>query len=301
MAIGTFSPPVTAPDLLGNARAVVDSLDQLLLQAHHIANSVISGWHGRRRQGRGDSFWQFRPYQPGEASSVIDWRRSARGDVLYSREREWEAAQTVFLCLDIGCSMRYQSRFALHSKQERALLLALILAELLSKAGERIAVPHILLPTRTNHGAERLALALYQAQGQGNSFDFSQVSLGARAIIISDFLEEYGMLQEQFALLSQHHVQAHLVEIVDPAEERFPYHGDIEFSAPKGGEKIRLGRADHLRDDYQKLYLAHRTHVKASIQPMGWSFYTSVTDQPLAPTLHHLYFALTGLQEGRAL
>ena len=38
-----------------------------------------------------------RPLQPGDPVTMIDWRRSASSDHLYLREREWEAAHTVWL------------------------------------------------------------------------------------------------------------------------------------------------------------------------------------------------------------
>ena len=82
----------------------------LLVEARRIVNTVIAGWHGRRRRGIGENFWQFRPYVEGEAMSRIDWRRSARDDHTYVRDREWEAAHTVWLWADPSPSMLYKSR-----------------------------------------------------------------------------------------------------------------------------------------------------------------------------------------------
>ena len=61
----------------------------------------MHGVHGRRRAGVGETFWQFRPFSAGEAAQRIDWRRSARDDRLFVREREWEAAHTVWLWMDL--------------------------------------------------------------------------------------------------------------------------------------------------------------------------------------------------------
>ena len=65
-----------------------------------IVNTVIGGWHGRRKRGIGENFWQFRPYVEGETMARIDWRRSARDDHVYVRDLEWEAAHTVWLWAD---------------------------------------------------------------------------------------------------------------------------------------------------------------------------------------------------------
>jgi hypothetical protein len=73
---------------------------RLLAQAQHLAATVILGDHGRRQSGTGDAFWQFRQATPGDPLRRIDWRRSARGDVPYVRETEWQAAQSVTLWVD---------------------------------------------------------------------------------------------------------------------------------------------------------------------------------------------------------
>ena len=52
---------------------------------------------------------------PGEEARRIDWRRSARDDNLYVREREWEAAHTIWLWPDRSPSMAFSSRLARES------------------------------------------------------------------------------------------------------------------------------------------------------------------------------------------
>src|SRR5256714_10721107 len=72
-------------------------LPPLLVAAERVAVTVAQGVHGRRRVGQGETFWQFRQYQPGDAAARIDWRESAKSQRLYVRETEWEAAQSVWL------------------------------------------------------------------------------------------------------------------------------------------------------------------------------------------------------------
>ena len=71
-------------------------LPPLMVQADHLAASVSLGVHGRRRAGMGESFWQFRRYASPDSSSAIDWRQSAKSQHIFVREREWEAAQTIW-------------------------------------------------------------------------------------------------------------------------------------------------------------------------------------------------------------
>jgi uncharacterized protein (DUF58 family) len=109
-----------------------------MVAADHLASSVSLGVHGRRKTGMGESFWQFRRYAPTDAISRIDWRQSAKSQHLFVREREWEAAQTVWFWRDSGAGMDFKSGSV--SKRERADLLLLALASLLVRGGERVGL-----------------------------------------------------------------------------------------------------------------------------------------------------------------
>src|SRR5580700_1969967 len=110
-------------------------LPPLMVAADRLAASVSLGVHGRRRAGMGESFWQFRRYQ-NEDAARIDWRQSAKSQHLFVREREWEAAQTVWCWRDGSPGMAFASCSV--SKQERAELLLLALAALLVRGGARV-------------------------------------------------------------------------------------------------------------------------------------------------------------------
>src|ERR1700755_3717352 len=88
------------------AEALGARLPPLLVPADRVAATIAQGVHGRRRVGQGDSFWQYRPFLPGDAATSIDWRQSARSDRAFVRETEWEAAQTVYLWRDGSPRMR---------------------------------------------------------------------------------------------------------------------------------------------------------------------------------------------------
>ncbi|HSP25430.1 MAG TPA: DUF58 domain-containing protein, partial [Saliniramus sp.] len=135
-------------------------LPRLVLEARRVASTLAHGIHGRRRAGPGESFWQFRPFVTGEAASNIDWRRSARDDKLYVREREWEAAHSVWLWIDRSASMGYASDLAQTSKAERALVLGLALADHFVEAGERVGLLGMLPPRASRRIIERFAEAI---------------------------------------------------------------------------------------------------------------------------------------------
>ena len=122
------------------AHSLAARIPALLIESQRIAHTVAHGTHGRRRAGPGDTFWQFRHYDQNDSVTGIDWRRSASSDTLFVREREWEAAHTVWLWVDLSPSMRFRSRLAKVTKESRAVVLALALAELLARGGERIGL-----------------------------------------------------------------------------------------------------------------------------------------------------------------
>src|SRR3954453_13053544 len=94
----------------GAGRTLAASLPRLTLESRKIAATVIHGLHGRKRAGSGENFSQYRRFVSGEEARRIDWRRSARDANLYVREREWEAAHTIWIWPDRSPSMAFTSR-----------------------------------------------------------------------------------------------------------------------------------------------------------------------------------------------
>jgi len=290
--IGEAQAPVAVRDALARGRQRAAYVPDLLVEARRIVNTVISGWHGRRKQGIGENFWQFRPYSEGESVNRIDWRRSARDDHTYVRDREWEAAHTVWLWADPSPSMLYKSAGAGVSKESRALVLALALAELLSRSGERIAWPGLTDPFTSRNGAERIAAHLMHAAALPARPDLSAIRRFSDVVLVSDFLDPAEETVAWLDVLARHGARAHLIEIADPAEENFPYAGRTEFTDPETGEKLTAGRAERLADDYRALYRARRAELAGWCKRLGWSFTTNHTDRLASDALVRVHMAM---------
>ena len=290
--IGEAAAPVRARDALAHARSRAALVPDLLVEARRVVNTVIAGWHGRRRRGIGENFWQFRPYVEGDAIARIDWRRSARDDHTFVRDREWEAAHTVWLWADRSPSMLYKSDMALAPKEERALVLALALAELLSRSGERIAWPGLTDPFTARNGAERLAERLLHGGEPTSHPDLSMIRRFSDAVLIGDFLDPVEETESRLDVLVRHGVRAHLVEVADPAEESFPYLGRTEFRDPETGEKLTAGRAEAFRESYRDLYLARREALSSWCSRLGWSYTVNHTDRQASEALIRIHMAL---------
>ena len=290
--IGEAVGSVTTPDALARARLRASLIPDLLVEARRLVNTVIQGWHGRRRRGVGENFWQFRPYVEGEATARIDWRRSARDDHTYIRDREWEAAHTVWLWADPSSSMLFKSRVATVSKESRALVMILALAELLSRSGERIAWPGIVDPFTARNGAERIAARLAHAGTAPARPDLSGVRRFSDIVIASDFLDPPEEIQAWLDPLARRGVRGHLIEVADPVEETFPYSGRTEFRDPETGEKLTAGRAESLAEEYRHHYAARRAELSAWCKRLGWSYTVNHTDRLASEALVKIHLAM---------
>jgi uncharacterized protein (DUF58 family) len=291
--IGEAATHVASRDALARARLRASLVPDLLVEARRVVNTVIAGWHGRRKRGIGENFWQFRPYVEGETMSRIDWRRSARDEHIYVRDKEWEAAHTVWLWSDPSPSMLYKSQGATVSKESRALVLTLALAELLSRSGERIGWPGLTDAFTARNGAERLASHLLHAADLPNRPDLRHLRRFSDIVIAGDFLDPVEETQEWLDPLARHGVRAHLIEVSDPAEETFPYAGRTEFRDPETGERLTAGRAETLSDDYRRLYAARRQELQSWCGKLGWSYTVNHTDRLASEALVKVHMAMT--------
>jgi len=284
---------------VGVGRALAASMPRLILEARRVAATVIHGLHGRRRAGSGENFWQYRRFVSGEAAARVDWRRSARDDHLYVREQEWEAAHTVWIWPDRSQSMTFASTTALDTKLERSLVIALALAEVLVEGGERIGIPGLMRPTASRNVVEKIAQAIVHDQTERASLPptFSPSAL-AETVVLSDFWSPIARVHETIAQLSANGSAGHVVQIVDPAEETFPYAGRIEFVEPEGAGTITAGRAESWRADYIERIKRHRAEIRTETDRLGWSFIVHRTDRPASELLIKLHGQLGAGREG---
>ncbi len=259
----------------------------LVVAAKEIASSAMHGVHGRRRSGIGETFWQFRPFVAGESASRVDWRRSARDDRLYVREREWESAHTVWLWIDRSPSMAYASSLAMQPKLDRAVVLGLAAADLLVRGGERVGLFSLTRPLAARNVVERFAeaLALDRSHGDDELPPPGALPPRVRAVLIGDFLTPPAEIAARIEEISARGARGHLLMIADPAEETFPFAGHTEFADVDSSASMRIGQAERFRDDYVRRLAAHRDALAAIVRAKGWSLALHRTDRPASQAL----------------
>jgi len=282
-----------------DAEKVAGALPPLLAEAELLASTVAMGVHGRRRAGHGENFWQYRQALPGDARAQIDWRRSGRSDAQFIREMEWEAAQTVTLWVDDALSMDYRGDADVRSKRERASLIALALAVLLIRGGERVSLLGGAATQPLGGRAQliRMALALAGPAAEGRP-DYGRppapvrFSRGGRAVFVSDFLGDLDGLEPALAHAADLGVRGVFVQVLDESEEVFPFDGRLIFESMGGATRFETQRARGLQAAYRERLAARRAALATLAARLGWRVLHHRTSQSPRAALLWLYMAI---------
>ncbi|MDE2182381.1 MAG: DUF58 domain-containing protein [Alphaproteobacteria bacterium] len=276
------------------AESLAATLPSLMVRAERLASSITLGMHGRRKAGIGQSFWQFHHYRPGDAVNAIDWRQSAKSQHLYVREREWEAAQSVWLWRDGSPSMRFGSGG--ETKLNRATLLTLALAVLLVRGGERIALyGEREAPASSRATYRRIGFALTERPPSDAQVPPEAVlPRNAQFVWFGDFLAPIEATEQAIRRLTRSNAGGRLVHIIDPAEEDFPYLGRTRFESVHGTENRILGRAESVAGEYRARFKAHGEAVALLARKLGWNYTAHRTDRSPQAALVALYADLSG-------
>lgn len=268
-----------------DAERISGTLPALLVEAERLVVSLMSGAHGRRRPGPGETFWQYRPAHAGDALNAIDWRRSGRSDRLFVREMEWEAAQTVMLWCDRSLAMDYRSAAAPRSKGERAALLSLALGVLLSRGDERFG----LIGTDAERPATgatqlvRIATLLTERADPrdgrpeyGRAPRILQPRVG-KAVFLSDFMGPDDAVLPAIADASARGIGGVALQIVDPAEEDYPFSGRLRFESMGRELTHETDQASALREAYLTRLAERRDQLARGAA--GWRLIVHRTDE----------------------
>ncbi len=244
----------------------------------------------------GDDFWQYRPAQAGDSKRLIDHRRSARGDMQFVREREWQIAQSVMLWVDRSASMRFASRTDLPEKADEARLLALAVAILLVRGGERVGLTGTTLPPRRGN-MQILRLAELLSEDAGGDYaepEHRAMIPHASAVFLSDFLGDMEGVRLGLTKAADRGVRGVLLQVLDPAEEAFPFAGRTVFESMEGTLRHETLKASDLRARYLDRLAARRDELATLCRATGWQMGQHHTDKGPQVALQWLYRVLDG-------
>jgi uncharacterized protein (DUF58 family) len=264
------------------SEALAQTLPALILDARRAAATLVLGGHGKRQAGSGEAFWQHREWSQGESLRHIDWRRSARSDTLYVREREWQAQAHLQIWCDHRPGMMWRGDANRPTKAQRGLVIGLALALAARAGGERVTICGSQAPF-----VDELGFAQHMVVVGQSSADLDQGSRlrGGHIVLVSDGLESPEIWTARARLLAANRATITLVLIEDPAERDFPYEGRSLFQAGADGDAILIGRPQAARAAYRAAYARHRAAVGECMRASGGTVFEHATDADPKPLL----------------
>ncbi|ODR97123.1 hypothetical protein AUC70_12660 [Methyloceanibacter stevinii] len=275
------------------AHGLAARMPALLVEARRVAHTVTHGTHGRRQPGPGETFWQFRPFDTNDSVAAIDWRRSASSDRLFVRDANGKrrtrcgSGSTCRRPCDSGRSCRRPPRRAAPSCWRSG-------SPNYWRAPESASASWARAPSSGRFASRKVAEVLLSETADGSLPPPARLNRFSECVLFSDFLEPIDQMVERFHQIASQGVRGHLVQILDPAEETLPYSGRTEFEASEGGATMIAGRAEDLREKYQKRIERHRLDLQEVARQLGWSFVVHHTDRPAEEVLLAIHGQLAG-------
>jgi uncharacterized protein (DUF58 family) len=200
------------------------------------------------------------------------------------------------LWVDPAASMRFASDKGLPDKADRARLLALAVAILLVRGGERVGLTGGALPPRRGEvQVARLSEALMHESAEDYaSPDMSGLIPHGRALLISDFMGDLAPLRDALTAAADRGVRGLLYQVLDPAEEAFPYTGRTIFESVGGTLAHETLKAGDLRARYLERLAERKDALGALCQATGWRYGCHHTGESAQSALLWLHGAMAG-------
>lgn len=267
--------------------ALLQQAGELIRQlGQSLSGRAVPGWqvgqNAVRRAGSGQEFWQYRPYEPTDAASRIDWRRSARGNRLYVREQARDVPFSLRIRLDHASGMDYSSgNFA--TKTDVALVLGLVLAGFALIGHDAVGVQDF--PARRGGALPDILRAAWQPC---TLWQAGKVTGCSHLVVVTDGLHPLPDIVSGLQGLAPRAVHRGLVLLADPAETSFPFAGRIRFSGLTDQPDKVFGQAEMVRDGYRQARRAHVAAIHAAAGKHGWQVWEHVTSQTLLPLLQRM-------------
>jgi uncharacterized protein (DUF58 family) len=122
------------------------------------------------------------------------------------------------------------------------------------------------------------------------------ISKNSQFVWFSDFLSPLGEIETTLRRLARAGASGHLVHIVDPAEEDFPFQGRTRFETPAGRQSEIFGRAETLQGAYRARFRAHTETLRDLARRLGWNYLAHRTDKRPETALAALFAELGGAE-----
>jgi len=264
----------------------------LSLRARLIVEGAIAGLHQSPYHGFSTEFLEFRSYQPGESTRLIDWRKYAKTDRAVVRLFEDETNLFAYLLLDKSASMRYSSSGGMN-KYEYAKTLAASLAWILIRQRDAVGFaafdatePVVLAPRSTNRHLQSIIARLDASEASGETRCGPAISRLAAmlkkrglCIIISDLFDEPAGIIEGLRHLRFKKQDIIVLRITDPMEQRFVSGAPLTIRDLETGRTVKLDAATAAHY-FTEGNARHQAVIERACRDLRIDYQTIVTTEP---------------------
>jgi uncharacterized protein (DUF58 family) len=277
--------------------AWLSKLGGLELRAKAIVDGWLAGRHRSRARGSSIEFAEHREYSPGDDPRSIDWKVYGKRDRLQVKQYEAESSLRFVALVDASGSMDYRSQRAVWSKGDCARTVAAALVHLVLQQQDAAGcglfdqeLGNVLRPARggsqwgatieilsgaVRNGSEAKPAtfaALHEAAGR--------LPLRCVIAVVSDCLGPVEELRSGLKHLRHAGHDLIVIQIVDPAEEEFPFERLTEF---RGLETVEIETIDPaaIRAVYREEFRTHCLAVERTSRDLGCDYLRLRTDGPV--------------------
>lgn len=273
-------------------------IEDFSLLAKVVVDGAMPGIHRSLRQGRGNEFFQYRPYDPGEDLKVVDWKVYAKREELVAKTFQEDTNFNLFLVLDTSASMGYRGADSTCTKLHYASMIAACFAYLAYRQGDRVGlfaygenVQQWIRPKSGHAHFGRIVNAIAQLQPDGTNrhaaaWDQLVANMPGRSMVVflSDFLEAEEILPERlrFALSSRY--EALCLQVLDREEEKLPEGQALRFVEMEGSREVSTS-PEVIRAEYVKRMDDFKDTLSRNLARVSAEFESLFTDQDLGHAL----------------
>ncbi|MGC8798166.1 MAG: DUF58 domain-containing protein [candidate division WOR-3 bacterium] len=287
------------------ARVELSRIRQVEIRTKRLVNTIFAGDYRSSFKGRGVEFADVREYLPGDDVRMIDWRLTARFGKPFVKQFAEERELLVLLLVDASGSSRFGT--CGQFKLEQAALVGATLAFSAIRNNDKVGlvfftdrIERFVPPAKGRFHVLRLVrdILYFEPAHTGTepvtALNFVMHILRRRAIVflISDLLGagfEPARIEKPLGAVSRRH-DLIVIGVNDPAEERLPALGLVEFEDAETGRQVLVNTAS-VRT---RRFVAERLHQRRNavlnlLQRFGVDFISLQTGQEFTPVLHRFF------------
>lgn len=279
---------------------LAEALMSLGLSVRRPVHGFQAGLHRSPHHGASVEFAEYRPYTPGDPTSLIDWPVFARTDKYMIRQCYEETNLRAHVLLDTSASMAFRDEGPM-TKMEYGCFLAAGLMYMLVNQRDSVGLMTFdrrlgrgFAPVGTSEGLRPVLeyLETLEPSGQGNieaAVHEATALIGSKGlvVVISDLLQDADMILRGIRHLYHDGHNIMILHIMDRGERRLSFGGVADLRDMETRHRLVVD-IDEVKDAYQVAVLQHLDTVRSGCADCLATYQLMETTQPVETSLSKL-------------